>query len=129
MVDNVQTGIDPTRDGSKPLVQELADVDDLDVHPGEPMATHTTFGIGGPVTAWVDAPTSQALATVLKLSRRHATPVMVLGGGSNVLFDDQAMDLVVVHPVGRLASMQWHDDCTVTVGAGCPLVALMNDFR
>jgi UDP-N-acetylmuramate dehydrogenase len=54
----------------------------------EPLARHTTFGIGGPADAYLVAGSPEALAQALALCHRYQTPSFVLGSGSNILVGD-----------------------------------------
>ncbi|MDR0547933.1 MAG: UDP-N-acetylmuramate dehydrogenase [Deltaproteobacteria bacterium] len=61
-----------------------------------PLAGLTTFGIGGPALALVTVDEESELRDVLALSQQFKWPVFVLGGGSNVLFDDRGFPGVVL---------------------------------
>ena len=54
----------------------------------EPMARHTTFGIGGPADCYAVAATEDHLLSLTDIARRHDVPVFVLGSGSNILVGD-----------------------------------------
>ncbi len=62
----------------------------------EPLAAHTTMGVGGPARwlALVEEPA--ALAAAIKLITNSQMPWMVLGGGSNTIFSDEGWPGVVV---------------------------------
>ncbi len=53
-----------------------------------PLSGHSTFRIGGPADLYFEAVTADELRAAVSLSRGLAVPFFVLGGGSNVLFDD-----------------------------------------
>jgi len=68
-----------------------------------PLADYTTFHIGGPARYLCVARSAEELARALEAAREHELPLEVLGGGSNVLFDDDGFDgLVVVVGAGRV---------------------------
>lgn len=67
----------------------------------EPLAGHTTFGIGGPADAWVEVPDVDALVGLLRFCRRAGIRWRVLGQGSNVLISDQGLRGVVVRLTGE----------------------------
>jgi UDP-N-acetylmuramate dehydrogenase len=52
---------------------------------GEPLSRHTYFGIGGPADTMVYPADLEDVKTVLAVARDQGVPVLVLGGGSNVL--------------------------------------------
>jgi len=59
----------------------------------ELLEDHTTLRLGGPATAWVRATTEAELTEALQTS---SGPVLVLGGGSNVVVADEGFDGTVV---------------------------------
>ena len=54
----------------------------------EPLSRHTSFGIGGPADVVVYPSDEEDLERVLVWAEEHSTPVLTLGGGTNVLVDD-----------------------------------------
>ena len=62
----------------------------------EPMASHTTFKIGGPADYFVMPETSEELAAVLKLCKEENMPYFILGNGSNLLVGDKGFRGVVI---------------------------------
>ncbi|HNW91976.1 MAG TPA: UDP-N-acetylmuramate dehydrogenase [bacterium] len=69
-----------------------------------PLATLTTFGIGGPAELLFAATTAAELTDAVMVARRAGMPVLVLGGGSNVLADDAGWrGLVVLDRTSGLA--------------------------
>jgi len=59
----------------------------------ELLADHTTLRLGGPATAWVRATSEQELVEALTAA---GGPVLVLGGGSNLVVGDAGFDGTVV---------------------------------
>jgi UDP-N-acetylmuramate dehydrogenase len=85
------------------------------------LSEHTTLRLGGPATDWVRATTEQELVEALS---SVGGPVLVLGGGSNVVVADAGFDgtVVEVATTGVRADIE-DDDPTcggvmVTVAAG-----------
>ena len=64
----------------------------------EPLKPYTTFKIGGPARYFIHAASMDDFRGALVLAERHALPLFVLGGGSNILVSDRGFDGVVVHP-------------------------------
>ena len=62
----------------------------------EPLARHTTFGIGGPADVYFIADSPEALGRAVALCHRHQTPLFVLGSGSNILVGDQGIRGVTI---------------------------------
>lgn len=61
-----------------------------------PLASYTTFGIGGAAALFADVRSAGELAETLGWAHRRGVPVSVLGRGSNVLVDDDGIDGLVV---------------------------------
>ena len=62
----------------------------------EPMASHTTFRIGGPADYFVMPETVEELANVLKVCKEENVPYFILGNGSNLLVGDKGFRGVVI---------------------------------
>ena len=62
----------------------------------EPMASHTTFRIGGPADYFVMPETVEELAGVLALCKEENVPYFILGNGSNLLVGDKGFRGVVI---------------------------------
>ena len=62
----------------------------------EPMASHTTFKIGGPADYFVMPETIEELAEVLKLCKEENMPYFILGNGSNLLVGDKGFRGIVI---------------------------------
>ncbi len=84
------------------LVEALEEV--MPVRLDEPLARHTTLGIGGPADAYVVARDADQLAGVAGICRRHDVPFFVLGAGSNILVSDAGIRGVVVENQARAVS-------------------------
>jgi UDP-N-acetylmuramate dehydrogenase len=94
--------------------------------PGVRLADHTTLRVGGPAAEYVEAVTPDEVVASVREADRAGMPVLVLGGGSNVLVADEGFDGRVVHVASRgvRADADDPDDLaclgavTVTVAAG-----------
>lgn len=62
----------------------------------EPMAGHTSFGIGGPADIWVAPQTREDLLALLDLCETRNTPYMIIGRGTNLLVRDGGIEGVVI---------------------------------
>ncbi len=67
----------------------------------EPLANHTTFRLGGPARRFVEATTEQQLIDTVADCDSRGEPVLVLGGGSNVLIADEGFGGTVVKAATR----------------------------
>lgn len=62
----------------------------------EPLAAWTTLRLGGPAAAFVDAPDRESLYAAVREADGAGSPVLVLGGGSNLVVSDAGFDGRVV---------------------------------
>ncbi|HXH79242.1 UDP-N-acetylmuramate dehydrogenase [Nocardioides sp.] len=60
------------------------------------LSDHTTLRLGGPARQWVRATTEAELIEAVSSADASGTPVLVLGGGSNLVVADEGFDGVVV---------------------------------
>jgi UDP-N-acetylmuramate dehydrogenase len=88
---------------------------------------HTTLRLGGPARAWVRAETEAQLIAAVSAADAAGEPVLVLGGGSNVVVADDGFPGTVVEVATRGIEPDVDDDveascsgATVKVAAGEP---------
>jgi UDP-N-acetylmuramate dehydrogenase len=87
-----------------------------------PLASHTTLRLGGPARRLVTATSAEAIAQIVRETAANREPVLVLGGGSNVVIADQgfAGTAVLVRSRG-VRVVGWDgESVTVRVAAGEP---------
>ena len=92
-----------------PLVETLSARLGARACPGEPLARHTSFRIGGPADLLVVPESVEELALVLRAAGGCAARVTLLGGGSNVLVGDRGVRGVVVKLGRGFARVEWHE--------------------
>lgn len=61
-----------------------------------PFSELTTLEIGGPAKAFFEAKTEDELIEVVKFSKKHSLPFLIIGGGSNLLVSDQGFEGLVI---------------------------------
>jgi UDP-N-acetylmuramate dehydrogenase len=81
------------------------------------LADYTTIGLGGPARDFVPASTEDHLVEAISAADTRGEPVLVLGGGSNLVVADEGFDGTVVQVVTRGVNMDGAQG-TVTVAAG-----------
>ncbi len=84
------------------------------------LADHTTLRLGGPAEEWVRATTEDELVTAVRDADAAGRPVLLLGGGSNLVVADDGFPGVVVE-IGTSGIHVEGDPCGgafVTVAAG-----------
>ena len=78
------------------------------------LAQHTTLGLGGPARAWITAASEDELIDAVQKAGRDE-PVLILGGGSNLVVADEGFPGTVIQIATRGLAI---DGDTVTVAAG-----------
>jgi len=92
----------------------------------ELLRDHTTLRLGGPARSWVRATTEADLVDAVRRADEAREPVLVLGGGSNLVVADAGFDgtVVEVATTGIRADVEGDDPTcggvVVTVAAGEP---------
>lgn len=74
----------------------LKSLPDVELRWDEPLSGHTTLRVGGPVRCLARPRSERALAILLGVLRDRGIPLVVLGGGSNILPPDEGLDAVAV---------------------------------
>lgn len=91
------------------------------VKQNEPLAKHTTFKIGGPVSFFVTVDDTEKLVELLKYLDGEGVPYIILGGGSNTLAQDEEFEGVVI----KVKSSEFLVQGTVAIAdAGLATVAV-----
>ncbi|MBI5023098.1 MAG: UDP-N-acetylmuramate dehydrogenase [Candidatus Magasanikbacteria bacterium] len=93
----------------------------LNIQENIPLAQLTTFKIGGPARFFIEASSAEEIIQARKLVREKNLPILIFGGGSNVLVNDDGFPGLVV----RLIKGGWTiNDNQISVGASVYMVAL-----
>ncbi|GGL32161.1 UDP-N-acetylmuramate dehydrogenase [Phycicoccus endophyticus] len=90
---------------------------------GEPLAGHTTMRVGGPAARMVVAETTDELVDAVREVDDAEEPLLVLGGGSNLVLPDDGFPGTVVKVATRGVEVDSADSCggaNVVVAAGEP---------
>lgn len=85
------------------------------------LADLTTLRVGGPVRELVETDTEQEFIDAIRAADADGTPLLVIGGGSNLLVDDAGFDGIVVRDTRQGFTVPDHSACagiTMTVPAG-----------
>jgi UDP-N-acetylmuramate dehydrogenase len=106
------------------LVPELRKV--APVKLDEPMARHTTFGVGGPADVFLAVKTEEQLRMSFAISRRHNADVFIFGSGSNILVGDGGIRGVVIENQNSevIGPERNGDGYKIRVGSGMSFAAL-----
>ncbi|MYA60330.1 MAG: UDP-N-acetylmuramate dehydrogenase [Chloroflexi bacterium] len=69
----------------------------LRVRTQEPMARHTSFGVGGPADYWVEIRSLDALRLALESADHQQIPRTIMGHGTNTLVADAGVEGLVIY--------------------------------
>lgn len=72
----------------------------------EPLAQHNSWKIGGPADLLVEPHNPQQVTTLMRLARQQQIPLVVIGQGTNLLFDDAGVRGIVLKIGAQLADIQ-----------------------
>lgn len=61
----------------------------------EPLAKHSSFGVGGPADIWLSIEQRQELHDLVSLCAQQGWPLLVVGAGSNILYADAGVRGIV----------------------------------
>lgn len=87
------------------------------------LASLTTLRVGGPARSLIEAGTEADLIDAVRAADAEGTPLLVVGGGSNVLVSDHGFDGVVVRDARAEIALDNHGSCggvEVKATAGTP---------
>lgn len=83
---------------------------------GEPMASHTTLGVGGPADYYVEPLCEDELCAVMRYVSANGMPWMVIGDGANLLVSERGIRGVVIR-LGDVFRRVAVDGVKVTAGS------------
>jgi len=87
----------------------------------EPLASRTSFGIGGPAEFFLELARPEAIEKALDGCRQRGIPYLLLGAGTNLLIADKGVEGLVVRVVNREHEIE---GTRVRAGAGLKMMRL-----
>lgn len=81
----------------------------------QPLSRYSTFGIGGPARYLLEVFTKEDLSTAIREAHSNSIPFILIGRGSNSLFDDKGFDGLAI--INKIAYMTQREE-EFEVGAG-----------
>lgn len=92
------------------------------------LSARTSFKIGGKAALLAEPSDEEALALVLAEIKKDGLPYFVLGGGTNVLFDDAGFDGIVVSTkkLSGISLAQDGQKAIIRAGAGASMASLVS---
>jgi UDP-N-acetylmuramate dehydrogenase len=96
----------------------------------EPLARHSTFGVGGPADVWVSLDTATDLVGLVTLCIEQHWPLLLVGNGTNVLYADAGVRGVVARIALNNYDIEEQEDDTALLraGAGVSWPRLINEL-
>lgn len=88
----------------------------------EPLAPHSTFGIGGQCDYFVEPFSIVALTALISFLKKQKIRYLIIGNGSNCLFDDTGYRGCIVS-TKQIRDLSFHDN-EISVSCGYSLIAL-----
>ncbi|GAB4195531.1 MAG: UDP-N-acetylmuramate dehydrogenase [Roseiflexaceae bacterium] len=88
----------------------------------EPLARYTSWRIGGAARYFAEATSPEQLRAALDWARGLDLPVLILGGGTNLLIRDAGFEGLVLRYRAQDVRLEQHGEATLAlVGAGAPM--------
>lgn len=88
----------------------------------EPMASHTSFKIGGPARLVVYPKSKEDIAEFVKLCNELKIRYMAVGNGSNLLVSDDGIDACIIMIGADYSEVKLVDDTTIYADSGASLM-------
>lgn len=92
----------------------------------EPMANHTSYGIGGPALAFIKPKSIKDLQMIKLFSEKYQIPVNCIGSGSNLLVSDEGINGFVITLQKSFMNILF-DENRCYIGAGVKLSKLVKE--
>jgi UDP-N-acetylmuramate dehydrogenase len=92
----------------------------------EPLSFHTSLRIGGPAEFFIMPQDLDDVRYALAFAEKEDLPVMVLGGGNNLLVSEAGIQAIVIKLHGVFSRVEF-DGEEVAVGAGVSVSALIRE--
>lgn len=86
------------------LRTQLAGIPNLTVLTGVPLSRCTRFGIGGPADLYAETDEPEAFVAAIEAARRSSLPMVVIGGGTNLIVSDAGFRGIVLRYRGERLS-------------------------
>ncbi len=91
----------------------------------EPLAKHTSFGVGGPADIYAECATLSELKAVLAQCKKDKVPFFIIGGGTNLLVKDGGYRGACIKLAGAFTEMEVIGEI-FSCGAGVSLVKALS---
>ena len=109
------------------MIKTFLDKNNIDAHFDESMKKHTTFKVGGNAMCIAMPDSIEKAANLIEFLKNNNIESYYLGNGSNVIFNDNGFNGVIVKSL-NLNNINI-DGTTVKVGAGMLMTSLSKAVR
>jgi UDP-N-acetylmuramate dehydrogenase len=103
--------------------ERLTAIPNLTILPGELLARHTRFAIGGPADLYAETGSAETFVAAVEAARASGMDTAIIGGGTNLIVADDGFRGIVL--CYRAAKLEAHGNCIVAE-AGAELQALVD---
>ncbi len=97
---------------------------ELEVRRNEPMSSHSSFRIGGPVSAMAFPKSVEECEYLAQLLAGFEIEPLVIGNGTNLLVSGEPMDMFVIKTCDGMSGIELLDETTLRAEAGITLARL-----
>lgn len=113
--------MDHISDAFKAIREQLPE---MEYRTGEPMKKHTSFKIGGNVTAMFFPVTQNEVVKLIEILHGFGVKPLIIGNGTNLLAEDGLLNILAMKTYGGLNSIRLTDDAEITADSGVLLSKL-----
>lgn len=87
----------------------------------EPLSNHTSFKIGGKCSLFITPNSLEQISSIMKIIKQDQISFYIIGKGSNLLFNDNGFDGVIINISENLKDIHLLDDTKIYCSAGISL--------
>lgn len=109
------------------LIFDKAKSLDCSIKRDVPMNKYTTFKIGGNAKLFAEVETKAQLSALIVACNENDVEYIVIGKGSNIIVNDNGLDMLVIKLSGEFCNVDRIDDTTLYCGAGLSLAGLCKE--
>jgi UDP-N-acetylmuramate dehydrogenase len=115
-----------TRADVQRAAERIARAAGADVRLDEPIAPYLSMRVGGAVAALIAPQDADQVVAIVRALAAESVPHRLLGGGSNLIAEDDGLDFAVVQVGAASGPIRWDGDLA-RVQAGTTLAALLRE--
>ncbi len=104
-------------------LERLTEIPNLQVLKGASLARYTRFGIGGPADLLAETQNIEALGAAIEAARESGMPLLVIGGGTNLIVSDEGFRGLVLRCTAKGLRFE---DAHIVADAGADLDELVD---